>query len=70
MTRIVGKDDRTEFEPDPVEALRRGRALDAMLAAGMPPRPRGVARATHRAMNEMDDLRALEVARRVNAGRR
>jgi hypothetical protein len=31
--RIVGRQDRSEIELDPVEAYRRGRALDAMLYA-------------------------------------
>lgn len=66
MTRIVGNRDRTEFEPDPVEALRRGKVLDAMLRGAIPPHPRGVYRLTHRAMNEMDDRRMLQAARRIN----
>ncbi len=70
MTRIVGTQNRTEFILDPAEALRRGRQLDAMLASARLPRPRGVIRATHRAMNEMDDRRQLELARRLNTGTR
>jgi hypothetical protein len=38
--RIVGKKNRSEIELDPVEALRRGRVLDAMLRAASPPIPR------------------------------
>ena len=69
MTRIVGPRDRDAFEPDPVQAYRRGRQLDAMLQAGRILPPRGVVRATHRILNEMDDLRALEAARRVKPPR-
>ena len=67
MTRTVGHRDRSEFVLDPVEALRVGRAVDAMLAAARPPVRRGVLRATHRKFNEMDDVRQLEAARRLNA---
>lgn len=69
MTRIVGDSNRSEFIRDPVEALRRGRILDAMLVSADIPRPHGIARATHKAMNQMDDQRQLEVARRLNPGR-
>ena len=69
MTRTVGRQDRTELILDPAEALRRGRVLDAMLAGLLPPRPRGVTRATHQAMNQADDARQLEVARRLNGPR-
>jgi hypothetical protein len=66
MTRIVGKLNRTEFILDPVDALRRGRVLDNMLASAQPRRTPGVTRATHRAMNAADDQRLLEAARRLN----
>lgn len=66
MTRIVGTRDRTEFILDPVQALRHGRVLDAMLASARIPWPRGVTRATHRVMNELDDRRQLQAARRLN----
>ena len=68
MTRIVGQRNRCEFVLDPSEALRRGRAVDAMLAAARPQERRGVLRATHLQFNEMDDLRQLTAARRLNAG--
>lgn len=42
--RIVGKQDRSEIELDPVKAWQRGRALDDMLRAALPPVPRGVTR--------------------------
>ena len=66
MTRIVGNLNRTEFILDPVQALRRGRVLDAMLAGAQPRRTPGVTRATHRTMNALDDQRQLEAARRLN----
>lgn len=66
MTRTVGHQDRCELVLDPTEAWRRGRVLDAMLAELHGPRPHGVTRATHRAMNQADDARQLEIARRLN----
>lgn len=69
MTRIVGHRDRSELIPDPAEALRRGRMLDAWLASIRIPRLRGVIRATHRAMNQADDARQLAMARRLNQPR-
>lgn len=68
MTRIVGHRDRSEFVLDPAAALRQGRAVDTMLAAARPKVRRGVLRATHRKFNELDDLRQLEMARRLNTG--
>ena len=70
MTRVVGPRGRfeaTEPNPDPADALRRGRVLDAMLAATRVPVPRGVLRATHSALNALDDERQLLAARRLNA---
>lgn len=66
MTRIVGRQDRSEFILDPVEAWHRGRLLDRMLAQALPPRPRGVLRATHAAFERLDELRRVEAARRLN----
>ena len=66
MTRTVGRQARSEFILDPAEALRRGRVLDAMLASASIPRPRGVMRAKHLVLNEMDDQRQLQAARRLN----
>lgn len=66
MTRVIGQRNRSEFVLDPAEALRLGRQLDAMLASARPHRPSGVLRASHRRLNELDDLRALELARRLN----
>jgi hypothetical protein len=70
MARQVGNQPRDEHIADPAEALRRGRRLDAMLAAAMPARPRGVMRATHAEMNRMDDERQRAMARRLNPGRK
>lgn len=69
MTRTVGTRDRSEWTLDPVEALRRGRVLDAMLAGARVQRPRGVTRATHEAMNRIDDALQLQAARRLNPAR-
>jgi hypothetical protein len=66
MTRVVGTQQRSEFTPDPAEALRRGRQLDQMLAGASVGRVRGVMRATHRRLNELDDERGREAARRLN----
>lgn len=69
MTRTVGQRDRSEMILDPAEALRRGRVLDAMLAATRLPRPHGVTRAPHNTMNRLDDERQLQAARRLNPPR-
>lgn len=67
MDRIVGTKNRSEFVRDPAEAWRRGREIDRMLSGARPPYPRGVWRATHAELNRMDDVRALEIARRINS---
>ena len=64
--RIVGKQNRSEFELDPVKAWHRGRTLDRMLAHALPPRPRGVVRATFAEFERLDELRRLEIARKLN----
>ena len=61
--------DRSEFEQDPEKAWRRGRALDRMLASARASGTRGVIRATHAELNQLDDARALEIARRLNSPR-
>jgi hypothetical protein len=53
MTRIVGTQNRSELILDPAEALRRGALLDRMGPNLLPPRVRGVTRATHRTFNDM-----------------
>jgi hypothetical protein len=42
--------------------------VDRMLAGALPPRKRGVVRATHAGLNELDDLRQRDAARRLNRG--
>lgn len=65
--RIVGAQDRSEVELDALEAYRRARALDRMLRAAAPPRPRGVTRGTHEHFNRVDAERQVQIARRLNA---
>lgn len=67
MTRIVGNQNRTEFVLDPVEAWRRGRDLDRMLAFAVPIRPRGVTRATFAEFERLEKLRRLDIARQLNS---
>lgn len=64
--RIVGHQQRDEFDLDPKVAWVRGRRLDAMLKQAMVPRERAVLRMTHQQMNQADDQRALDMARRIN----
>ena len=64
--RVVGKLNRSEFELDPAEALRRGAEIDRKMALMLPPHPRGVFRGTHAFFNRMDDERSLAMARRVS----
>jgi len=65
--RIVGDQDRSEIELDPVKALRRGQMLDAMLRSAMPPVARGVTRGSHDYFNRIDAERQLQAARALNA---
>ena len=65
--RIVGKQNRTEIELDPVKAYRRGLALDALLVGILPRPPRGVTRGTHQYFNRIDDQRQANTARKINA---
>ena len=67
MTHTVGRKPRTEFILDPVEALRTGHLIDGMLAHAVPAMARGVLRASHQAMNRLDDERHLQAARRLNS---
>jgi hypothetical protein len=66
MTRIAGTGDRSEIILDPVEAWRRGRMLDRMLAQAAPPHPRGVFRGTHAELDRLDAERRLQTARLLN----
>lgn len=68
--RVVGKLNRSEFELDPAEALRRGAEIDRKMALMLPPHPRGVSRGTHAFFNRMDDERSLAMARRVSSSPR
>ena len=65
--RIVGRNNRTEIELDPVLAIRRGRLLDAMLRAAAEPVARGVLRGTHEYFNRLDAERQVQNARKINA---
>jgi hypothetical protein len=65
--RIVGTQDRSEIELDPVMAYRRGHTLDAMLRNAAPPIKRGVMRGTHEYFNRLDAQRQVEAARALNA---
>lgn len=64
--RIVGDQNRSEIELDPVKAHRRGQLLDAMMRGTLPPVLRGVTRGTHEYFNRIDDARQLEMARALN----
>ena len=57
--RVVGSQNRTEIELDPVKAYRRGRAMDVLLLAALPPLPRGVTRGTHEYFNRCDAARQI-----------
>jgi hypothetical protein len=63
--RVVGNQNRDEFELNPVEALKRGAKIDAQMALIRVPHPRGVWRGTHAFFNAMDDKRSAEMGRRV-----
>lgn len=67
MTRVVGNCNRSEFILDPLRALQRGQIVDRMLQLASVPATRGITRAPHRVMNQLDDDRQVEAARRVNA---
>lgn len=67
--RVIGPNrDHSEFELDPEKAWQRGRALDAMLRSALPPVKRGVFRGTAAEFQALDEARALQIARRINAG--
>lgn len=65
--RIVGNQNRTEIELDPVKAYQRGRALDILLHGAAPPVTPGITRGTHEYFNRLDAERQLQVARALNA---
>ena len=64
--RIIGEQNRSEIELDPVAAYRRGRKLDAMLRAAMPTVLPGVTRGSHAKFQRLDEARMVEIARRIN----
>lgn len=65
--RVIGPNrGHTEFELDPVQAYRRGRALDAMLRAALPPPRRGVFRGSLADFARQDEARMREIARKLN----
>lgn len=66
MMRIVGDQNRSDIELDPVKAHRRGQHLDAMMRGTVPPVVRGVTRGTHEYFNRVDAARQLEAARALN----
>ena len=65
--RIVGSQNRSEIELDPVKAYRRGRELDALLPRTGPPVVRGVTRGSHAYFNRIDAERQRQIARALNA---
>lgn len=65
--RIVGEKDRSEIELEPVQAYRRGRAMDTLLRGAAPPVVRGVKRGAHEYFNLLDAERETQIARALNA---
>ena len=65
--RIIGKQNRSEIELDPVAAFRRGRMVDRMLRSASLPVPHGVTRGSHDYFQRLDEARMVETARRINA---
>ena len=65
--RVIGPHrDHTEFELDPERAYRRGRVLDAMLRAALPPVRRGIFRGSFADFAREDEARMREAARKIN----
>lgn len=65
--RIVEEQDRAEVEIDPVEAYRRGRALDNMLRSAVLPVKCGVMHGTHGYFKRLDAERQAQTARALTA---
>jgi hypothetical protein len=66
--KIVGpRIGHSEFELNPQEAYRRGRAMDAMLRSAGLKHPRGVTRGTFADFARLEAARAIEIARRLNS---
>ena len=70
MARVVGNLNRSPYIVDPAAALEAGRRVDSLLSSSNMPHPRGVFRAKHEVLNEMDDRRQLRAALRVADGSR
>ena len=65
--RVIGpRRDSTEIELDPVQAYRRGRALDAMLRSALPAPRRGVFRGSFTDFAREDEARMRGAARKLN----
>ena len=64
--RIVGRQNRSEIELDPVKAYRRGRKLDATLRTTAPRGERGVQHGSRQMFERLDEVRMLEAARKLN----
>lgn len=64
--RIVGHQDRSELEFDPLRALARALAWNASDNPGTLAHPRGVFRGTSSYFDAMDAQRALAQARLLN----
>lgn len=67
MRTLGPRRDQNEFELDPVQAFRRGRALDAMLRGAVAPPPRGAFCGSFERFAREDERRWREAARRINA---
>ena len=65
--RIVGQQNRSEIELDPLRVYRRGRTLDAVLRHAAAPIQRGVTRGSHEYSNRLDAERQKQAARALNA---
>ncbi len=65
--RIVGTQDRSEIERDPLRAWQRGQQLDALLRAALAPHPHGVWRLTHAERNRLDFERQIAQAAKLNS---
>ena len=64
---VIGPNrDRTEIELDPVQAYHRGRVIDAMLRAALPPVRRGVTRGSFADFEREDETRMRQAARKIN----
>jgi hypothetical protein len=66
--KIIGPNKgQSEIVLDPREAYRRGRVLDAMLRSARPARAFGVMRGAFADFARLDETRAIQIARKLNA---